>query len=257
MEPSGKRILLNRQPGLSASPLAQPVLMPFEGGEPGSVGPPRTSFNVNWSADGTHLLSEDTGTDRTTLLEIDPVTGVGKAIGGVLAPPDEVVGLAGGGAVAAACVETQCHLHLRGVPGRPDTSLATPWDHLGFLQARPDGQAVAGMTVLDDSATSFAIVEFDLRSGSSRVLLRFPGSDDFRLANWTDNTHIEFFRPLANATGWYRLETTSGTITQVGKILQPTGRTYSLSADGRRGVAVVRRQRSDIILLPNFAERLR
>ena len=259
---AGKWILFVRPVGASDPPLQQLVAVPLDGGNAVPVGPPKAvTFNFNWSADGSRALVSETGSDGTMLSEIDVATGATRSVGGKLASPAEgLAGLPGGGAIASSCVDAHCELHLRGVPGRADTTIV-PMPNGRFasrqLLPRPDGLAVARWSFpIDSAGFAAAILETDLRTARSRVIARFALNSGEALAEWADNTHLDFFRPLAGGTGWYRLETTTGKVTLVGKLSLPIG-SYDLSADGHRGALVVSRERSDIILIPNFGERLK
>ena len=261
VDPGGGRALIGRPIGSSEPPLYQLVVIPLGGGTAAPVGAPRPGGLYNWTADGKAALISEDGKDGTTLKEINPVTGASKTLGGRLPSPAEgLAGLTGGGVVASTLNGERWQLHVRGVPGRADTSIVpTPngrYAGRGLLP-RPDGLAVAVVSFpLDSTGVSMELLEVDILTGKTRVLARFPMTAGVRPADWTDNTHLDFFRPLQNGTGWYRLETTTGRITEVARISQPTGY-YDLSADGRRGAALIVRQRSDIVLIPNFGERLK
>ncbi len=262
IDPAGRRILLRRPVGPSPPPMQQLVLVPFDGGAAVPLGPPRSAgFSFSWSADGSRVFVAENGNEGAALMEVDPETGNGKTIGGRL--PSPVMGLAGlpgGGAVASTWTGEQSHVHLSGIPGRPDTSFApTPNGRYSgmVLLPRPDGLSVATTSFpLDSAGMAMEILEVDIRSAKTRVLARFPVTDRLRLAAWNDNTHLDFFRPLQAGTGWYRLDVTTGKISEVARMSQPLGY-YALSADGRRGALVLSQQRSDIMLIPNFAERLK
>ena len=261
VDAAGKWILMSRPVGSSDQPLVQLIVLPLEGGEAVPIGPSGAFGNYNWSADGSQVLATVDGTDSAMIMTVDPRTGQGKALGGQIpGPATGLAGLHGGGAVTSTTTGERLQLHIRGVPGRADTSIVpTPNGRFAGrgLRPRPDGQTVATVSFpLDSSGISTEFLEIDLPTGLSRVLARFPMADGATIADWTDNTHLDFFRPLAGGTGWYRLETTTGKVTQVAKMSQQAG-SYDVSADGHRGAAIIVRQRSDIILIPNFSERLK
>jgi len=256
IDPTGSRIALYRRVIQAGKALTQLSVMPADSGAETLVGPPREFSDFDWAQDGRGLVIGTPAGDSVVVSVQDVETGRLSPITSV--PKGDFQGLTPfpGGDVAIRTRDDHTIL-LRGFAGRPDTTYRQPesdgW--LINLDPAPDGSAFV-TTSWDRNTDSIVVRRVERATLHATRLAAFYAEGADRPQWLRDGTIIVPIRESAATLVWYRIPATGGRPVRLGTPPRAADATFRLSEDGRRVVARVQSQTSDVRLIRNFRELL-
>jgi hypothetical protein len=255
ISPAGDRILLQRSVPLETRTTNRFSVVPFDGDEERALSAPSDAVGAFWSGDGRAVYVLRLEGDSVRFVEIELTTGRSKPF--VTIPAGLIGGaphfLPRGGLVIS--IQPSGLLRLR-APGLPDTTFTVPENSYGaVVGVSPDGRDAVRMA-MDANNDSMIVSRMSLVDGSATRLPAFHGAGS-EAAYWLSDGTIVFQIRETNATlAWYRLSAVGGSPVRTGTPPRYPA-DYDISRDGRRIVANVRDDQTDVYLIRNFATLLK
>jgi hypothetical protein len=160
----------------------------------------------------------------------------------------------GGGLVIT---PTRSSFRRIGLPGLPDSTFQLPVEvgNIIRIDPSPDGRAFVS-NGFDQSGDLLLFHRISLADGSATLLARFGPEDLADLAWLSDDTVVLGVQESDWTQAWYRMPADGGMPIRMGTAPWPRAY-YRFSSDGLRITARVQDRRTDIYLVPNFAEVLK
>jgi len=255
ISPDGSQVILNR-PSAGGGDRRQFSVMPFDSGPEQLLGPPVLMRDFDPTQDSKAiLLATRRGADSVSLSRVALESGRSEPAGAL--ESNEFVSFEatkGGGLVIT---PTPTSFRRVGIPGLPDSTFQLPVEVGNVLRIdpSPDGQAFVS-TGFDQSGDRLVFHRISLVDGGVRLLAQF-GAEDLEGAAWLDDGTVVLEMKESDWTqAWYQVPDTGGTPVRLGTAPWPNAY-YRFSSDGLRVVARVFDRRTDIYVVPNFAEVLK
>ncbi len=253
--PDGTQVILNRgAPG--GDDRRQFSVMPFDSGPEQPIGPPVQLRDFDPTHDSKAiLLATRRGADSVTLSRVALESGRSEPAG-ALGSNDffNFEATQGGGLVITPTRESFRRI---GIPGLPDSTFELPVEvgNIIRIDPSPDGRAFAS-TGFDQTGDRLVFHRISLVDGSVTLLAQF-GPEDLADIAWLDDGTVVLGVQESDWTqAWYRVPDTGGTPVRLGTA--PWSQAYyRFSSDGLRVTARVFDRRTDIYIVPNFAEVLK
>jgi len=260
ISPDGKRLGILRGVVLHDRQLKQFSIMSSDSGLETPIGSPEDVAAWEWSSDGSEILLAVGKGDSLAIGVVDVSGGASRVVatmantGGGATPIFAPV--PGGGLVVSDPARRQ--LRRIGVPGLADGTVDIPHDHHGFVlvSSSPDGRSVA-IVGMDRKADSMLVSRLSLVDGhADRLAAVKPGSyvGSWGPAAWLPDGSL-IVSGNVNPLGWYRVPAHGGRPVRLGDAPWSNA-TYSWSADGRRILATVPVDMSDVYAIRNFSQLL-
>ncbi len=255
ISPDGTHVILNRRrPG--GDDRRQFSVMPFDSGPEQPLGPPVLMRDFDPTQDSKAiLLATRRGADSVTLSRVALESGRSEPAG-ALGSNDffNFEATKGGGLVIT---PTRTSFRRIGIPGLPDSTFQIPAEvgNIVRIDPSPDGRAFASVG-FDQTGNHLVFHRISLVDGSVTLLAEF-GQEDLAGVAWlNDGTVVLEVQESDWTQAWYRVPDTGGTPVRLGTAPWPDAY-YRFSSDGLRVTARVNDRRTDIYIVPNFAEVLK
>jgi Tol biopolymer transport system component len=256
VDPSGKWVALWRRVVVGGKALIQLSVIPADSGPERLVGPPRQIADYWWAQEGGALAVAvaDGDTIRISLQDVEtgrsrPITEVPKRNFGLMTT------VSGGG--VAIGTPDRSRIHLRGIPGRADTTFVLPESEgtVGEFSSSPDGKSLVA-NGWDRNYDSLVVRRIDLTTlRATRLWAEY--SDGGQLPTWLeDGSIIVPVKENASTLVWYRIPAAGGRAVRLGTPPRAADATFRMSRDGRRVIARVNTNGRDIFLVRNFRQLL-
>ena len=250
--PDGRHVILNRgAPGGEGR--RQFSVVPFDSGPELPLGPPVLVRDFDPTGDSKAiLLATRRGADSVSLSRVALASGRAEPAG-ALGSNDffSFEATNGGGLVIA---PTRSSFRRIGIPGLPDSTFQLPVEvgNIIRIDPSPDGRAFVS-SGFDQTGDLLVFHRVSLVDGSATLLARFGPEDLADLAWLSDDTVVLGVQESDWTQAWYRVPAAGGTPIRLGTAPWPRAY-YRFSSDGLRITARVQDRRTDIYLVPNFAE---
>jgi len=253
--PDGTHVILNRgAPG--GDDRRQFSVMPFDSGPEVPFGPPVLLRDFDPTGDSKAiLLATRRGADSVSLSRLALESGRSEPAGAL--GSNEFFSFEatkGGGLVITPTRESFRRI---GIPGLPDSTFRLPVE-VGYvvrIDPSPDGRAFVS-SGFDQTGDHLVFHRISLVDGSVNLLARFGQEDLSDLAWLNDGTVVLGVQESDWTQAWYRVPATGGVPVRLGTTPWPNAY-YRFSKDGLRVTARVFDRRTDIYVVPNFAEVLK
>jgi len=256
LDPTGERVALWRRVVVGGKALTQLSIIPVDSGPETLLGPPREIADYTWTTDGRSLVVALVDRDTVRVVEQEVEGGRSRPVTTIPTKEfEQVTALVGGGVAISTPVRTI--LHLRGIPGRADTTFVLP-DSEGTMNnfdPSPDGKSLVS-NGWDRSYDSVVVRRIDLATLQSTKLWAIYADGSQRPTWFTDGTIQIQVQENASTLVWYRIPAAGGRAVRLGTPPRAVDATFRVSADGRRVIARVNANSWDIYLIRNFKQLL-
>ena len=255
ISPDGKHVGILRGVVLRDRQLKQFSVMSSDSGPETLVGSPQDVDDFEWSRDGSNALLGVHDGDSLIIEAVDVRDDATRVIGKMKeSETGPIASLPGGG---IAVLTSGTHLRRIGVPGLSDTIFDALRDFIGIaaITSSPDGRSVV-IVGFNRTMDTTLISRVSVVNGHADRLATFVGSDPLHdRPAWLSDGSLIFFAKPSQTVEWYRVPAGGGHPVRLGT--SPWGSAqHSISADGRRILATVPIDMSDVYAIRNFSRLL-
>ena len=249
---SGDRVAIGRSAAAAAGQV-QLSVMPFDSGPEVPIGEAEDLLDWGWSPDDRNIvIAARRAADSVVILQLDVATGRSRPL--ATAGSDRFLGVEsvpGGGVLLL--FETE--YRRIGVQGLPDSTFPLLHQWPRVTSVSPDGRAFA-LVGWDPRLDTVIVQRISLVDGSATRLASIV-AERMRVPRWlADGTVIVPVLETAGTMAWYSVPSTGGAAVRLGTPPRYPAE-YSISGDGRKAVARVEEQHTDIYMIRNFGDLLK
>jgi hypothetical protein len=251
ISPDGRTVLLGRYRVVDGKPSWQMSVLPFDSGPEQPLGPPEAL--ANWSLGVGGLCTATLQGKSVQVLHSASLSDSPRLLATVPeAATRGLDALPGGGCLLLD--RDGRHFQRIGEPGRPDTAFALPDTSARAIDVEPspDGSTI-GIERLGESLGRLHIARFSLVTGAFTELAVLSGTPAGNLIWLVDGRILVPIGESASSAVLYSVPADGGPPARIG-VLPRNLDSFTLSADGTRGVSVAGRSDFDLHLIRNFGE---
>ncbi len=254
ISPDGRTVLLARYRVIDGQPSQQLSTLPFDSGPEQPLGPPVQLVNLDLGVGGRCTAIRHG--DSVQVMHAASLSGAARLLATV--PETAARGidaLPGGGCLLLD--RDGWHIRRLGETGKPDSVFALPDTSARAVDVEPspDGSSIA-IERLGESLTKLHLSRFSLVTGELTELATLGAAPGGDLVWLPDGRILAPLDESANSAGLYVIPSDGGPPVRIGVLPQNFG-TFTLSADGSRGVSRASFHDFDVHLIRNFGELMR